>query len=83
MINRTVLPPARPGDVLALKDEDYLFGQGDLVLRVEVIHEVRQFKDGPWVFLRGLELRSDGNARRRCDVLVRGAAMYLRRRQPS
>jgi hypothetical protein len=44
MIPSPVLPPVRPGDVLALKDNDYLFGTGDLLLRVVTVHEIRCMK---------------------------------------
>jgi hypothetical protein len=76
-----LLPPVRRGDLLLLRDEDYLFGQGELVLRVVTVHEVRQFRRKPWIFLGGLELRADGNARRRRDVLVKAEAIRTRRRR--
>jgi hypothetical protein len=77
------LPPVRPGDVLLLKDDDYLFGQGDLVVRVVTIHDVRWLKRAPWLFLRAMELRADGTGCRIRDILVRCAVLPLRRRQPS
>jgi hypothetical protein len=77
-----LLPPVRRGDVLVLRDEDYLFGHGVLLMRVLAVHEVRQVWGGPWVFLRGLELRTDGNGRRLRDVLVRSHALQTRRRRP-
>jgi hypothetical protein len=77
------LPPVRAGDVLDLRDADYLFGEGDLVVRVVVVHDLRWLGGKPWLFLRGLELRADGHGRRYRDILVRCAVLRLRRRQPS
>lgn len=82
MMSASVMPPVRSGDVLVLRDEDYLFGQGDLLLRVVVLHEVRQLRDGAWVFLRGMQLRADGTGEKQRDVLVRGEALRTRRRRP-
>jgi hypothetical protein len=76
------LRPLKHGDVLVLRDEDYLFGNGSLVVRVLVIYEFREVRRQPWVFLRGLELRADGHGRRVRDVLVRSAALGTRRRRP-
>jgi hypothetical protein len=74
--------PIQRGDVLVLRDEDYLFGQGDLLLRVATVHEVRLVWGGVWIFLRGVELRADGHGRQWRDVLVRREAMRTRRRRP-
>jgi hypothetical protein len=77
-----LLPPVQRGDMLALRDDEYLFGAGDLVFRVLAVHEIRQLRGEPWIFMRALELRADDNGRRLRDVLVRGLAMQTRRRRP-
>lgn len=75
--------PIRRGDVLDLRDRDYLFGHGHLLIRVLTVYELRQVRGHPWVFLGGLELRTDGHGHRQRDVLVRGSAVRTRRRRPS
>jgi hypothetical protein len=76
------LHPLQPGDVLVLHDQDYLFGHGDLQLRVTAVYELRQVRAEMWVFLGGLELRADGHGRRQRDLLVRRDALRTRRRRP-
>jgi hypothetical protein len=70
--------PVRAGDVVRLQDEDYRYGRGPLVVRVLAIHNVQKFPDGIWVFLRGMQLRSDGSEVGERDVLV---SMVALRRQ--
>jgi hypothetical protein len=82
MIN-PLLPPVRHGDLLLLRDEDYLFGQGEVWLRVVTVHEIRWIRGEPWVFLRGLPIRAEGGARCQRDVLVRSDALRTRRRRGS
>jgi hypothetical protein len=77
-----VLPPVRRGDLLLLRDEDYLFGQGDVWLRVVQVHEIRWVRGQPWVFLRGLPVWAEGAAGRHRDVLVNAEAIRTRRRRP-
>jgi hypothetical protein len=76
------LHPIRPGDVLVLRDDDYLFAQGDIAVRVTAVYNLRQVRGEPWVFLGALELRADGHPRRRRDLLVRRDALRTRRRRP-
>jgi hypothetical protein len=74
--------PIQQGDVLELRDEDYLFGQGDLLLRVAAVHDIRQIWGEAWIFLGGNELRADGHGRQWRDVVVRREAVRTRRRRP-
>jgi hypothetical protein len=75
------LYPLRAGDVLELRDEDYMFGMGDLLLRVTDIHDYRQVRGTSWVFLRGWQLRADDTPWRQRDVLVRCVKLRTRRRR--
>lgn len=77
-----VLPPVKRGDLLLLRDGDYIFGEGPLVLRVLAVYEVREFRNELWVFLRGLEVRTNGGGGRQRNVLVSGSALRERRRTP-
>jgi hypothetical protein len=76
-----VLPPVRPGDLLQLRDEDYLFGEGDVWLRVLTVYEIRSVRGQPWIFLRGRTLWAPRIAKGECDVLVKSQAMLTRRRR--
>jgi hypothetical protein len=76
-----LLPPVRHGDLFLARDEDYLFGQGAVWLRVVAVHEVRWVRGKPWVFLRGRTVWARGIAKRQCDVLVKGEALRTRRRR--
>ena len=67
--------PVRPGEVLRLREEDYMYGLGPLTLRVTAVHHVQRLPDGPWVFLRGVELAWCGRELDERDVLVRAAAL--------
>jgi hypothetical protein len=79
-----VLPPVRPGDLLQLRDEDYLFGEGAIWLRVLTVYEIRSVRGQPWIFLRGRTLWAPRIAKGECDVLVKSQAMLTRRsRAPS
>jgi hypothetical protein len=74
--------PIRRGDVLDLRNEDYLFGEGDMQFRILAVYEIRKLHGDLWVFLGGLELRADGNSRRPRDVLVRSQTLWARLRRP-
>jgi hypothetical protein len=76
-----LLPPVRRGDLLLLRDEDYLFGQGAIWLRVVQVHEIRWVRGQSWVFLRGRPVWAERAARRSCDVLVKPEAIRTRRRR--
>lgn len=77
----TALPPVRRGDLLMLTDEDYLFGRGDVWLRVLEVYEIRWVRGEPWIFLRGRTIWAPRAAIRERDVLVRGEAMLTKRRR--
>jgi hypothetical protein len=77
----TVLPPVRVGDLLMLRDEDYLFGEGEVWLRVTALWDIRCVRGEPWFFLRGRTIWAPRAARRERDVLVKSAAMLTRRRR--
>jgi hypothetical protein len=57
----------QPGQVLKSPEAHYLYGLGDLVLRVMEVGTVRRLPDGDWLKLKGghagLERREDGRAR--------------------
>jgi hypothetical protein len=76
-----LLPPVCYGDLLLLRDEDYLFGQGEVWLRVVQVHEIRWVRSQPWVFLRGLAIWEERYTRRHRDVLVKAEAIRTRRRR--
>jgi hypothetical protein len=75
------LPPVREGDLLMLADEDYLFAQGDVWLRVVAVYEIRSVRGEPWIFLRGRTIWAPRAAKRERDVLVRSDAMLTKRRR--
>jgi hypothetical protein len=77
----TVPPPIRQGDLLMLRDEDYLFGRGEVWLRVVVVYDIRWVRGEPWIFLRGRTVWAPSATRRERDVLVRSEAVRLRRRR--
>ena len=72
-------PLVTVGDVLHLRDQDYRYGTGHLILRVTALHHVRRCADGPWVFLRGTALAADGTELDQRDVLVSVAALRRHR----
>jgi hypothetical protein len=77
----TALPPVREGDLLMLADEDYLFGRGDIWMRVVAIYEIRWVRGEPWFFLRGRTIWAPRATKRERDVLVRSEAMLTKRRR--
>ncbi len=76
-----VLPPVRPGDLLQLRDEDRLFGQGDIWLRVLTVYEIRSVRGKPWIFLRGRTVWAPRAAKPERDVLVKSEVMLTNRRR--
>jgi hypothetical protein len=54
-------PPVKPGDVLRLHENDYLYGLGMLHLRVTKVGAVQRLVNQDWIDLEGLTLRSDGS----------------------
>jgi hypothetical protein len=69
-------PLVRVGDVIRVPEAHYLYGLGQLAMRVtEVGADLDRFPGLEWLRLRGVEIRregTDGDAR---DVMVRVAAL--------
>lgn len=76
-----VLPPVREGDLLMLRDEDYLFGRGEIWMRVVVVYDIRWVRGQPWIFLRGRTVWAPQATWRERDVLVTSEAIRMRRRR--
>ena len=49
------------GDVISIGEDHYMYGTGNLRLRVTEIGHVQCFDGDDWLNLRGLQLRSDGS----------------------
>ncbi|HEU4424283.1 MAG TPA: hypothetical protein VFR67_17280 [Pilimelia sp.] len=62
--------------MLELANDDYRFGVGPLTLRVTALMHVQMLADGPWLYLRGIQIRPDGSDGDSRQVLVRLAALY-------
>jgi hypothetical protein len=45
------------GDVLTVKEPDYMYGTGVLILRVTRVGRVQQLKGGPWLDLAAWRIR--------------------------
>jgi hypothetical protein len=63
--------PIKPGDVLRLAESQYLYGVGDLVLRVVEVGGVERLSDGDWLAVKGMQLGRDGSELSERDVLAR------------
>jgi hypothetical protein len=72
-------PSVQPGDVLTIPEAHYLYGLGDLVLRVTEVGAVQRLPDGQWLRLRGVQVAWDGTEARERDVLVRLSWLVQRR----
>ena len=68
-------PAMRVGLVVRLAEDDYRFGLGTLVLRVEAVHGVRHLDDGPWLAVRGVQIFDGRDGPVREEVLVRMSAL--------
>jgi hypothetical protein len=75
-------PPVKIGDIIRVGDEHYRYGVGPLILRVIEIGEVQQLDDGPWLNLRGVQVRYDGGDGDERQALVRVAALPIAARRP-
>jgi hypothetical protein len=51
----------KPGNVIRIGEPDYKYGLGVLILRVTEVGAVERLADGPWLNLKGVELRADGS----------------------
>jgi hypothetical protein len=80
-MNLMLLPPVREGDLLMLRDEDYLFGRGEVWLRIVAVWDIRWWRGKPWIFLRGRRVWAPRATWRERDLLVRSEAMRTRRRR--
>lgn len=68
--------PVGPGDVIALTQEQYKYGRGDVSLYVtDVRREFIDDYDGQWVWLDGYELLSNGARGDERRLLVRISAL--------
>jgi len=67
--------PLKVGDVIKVAEPDYCYGLGELHLKITKIGPVQEQKDGPWVSLEGLTLRSDGS---QTDTRSRHALVRVR-----
>ncbi len=76
-------PLVRVGQVLRVPEAHYLYGNGELVLRVtEVDPGLDRYPGLEWVRVRGIEIRRDGSDGRPRDVMVRSAALQRQPRSP-
>lgn len=66
--------PPRPGQVIEIPEAHYMYGQGDLKLRVTWVPE-RLHPQEEWVRLRGVEIRWNGEDGGPRDIFVRVAAL--------
>ncbi len=71
--------PIKPGDVVKIPEADYLYGLGDLVLRVTEPPDVQRLPDGDWLRLTGIQLAWNGTELHERQVLVRLQALTRRR----
>ena len=51
----------KTGEVLRVTEPDYMYGTGDLILKVTKVGSVQRLRDGEWINLEGLKLRQDGS----------------------
>lgn len=59
------------GKTIRIAEDDYKFGTGELVLRIEAVLGAQEFGDGVWVYVRGRRIRHDGSVGVQRQVLVR------------
>ena len=71
--------PVRPGDVLKIPEADYLYGIGDLVLRVTEVYSMQHLLDGDWLALKGVQIAWNGAELKEREVLVRLSGLTKRR----
>jgi hypothetical protein len=68
--------PADIGDVVTIAEGDYCFGDGPLLIRVtEITSPHPQYPHATWTFVKGIELRRDGEEVGDRHVLVRITAL--------
>jgi hypothetical protein len=71
----------RPGQVVTIPEQHYLYGTGELILRVTAVPVVLP-RGAEWVAVRGVEVRWDGRDGPAREVLVRVAALPEITRSP-
>ena len=69
--DQAVTSPIQPGQVLKIPEDRYLYGVGELRLRVTEVGRVQRMPDGAWLKVKGMELRRDGTEIKEREVLVR------------
>jgi hypothetical protein len=69
----------QPGQVIRVREADYLYGLGDLVLRVVAVGGVEHLPDGEWLNVRGVQLARDDTELKERSVLVRLRVFTKRR----
>ena len=68
-------PPIQPGDVLKIPEADYLYGTGDLILRVAEVYSVQHLLDGDWLAIKGTQLARNEAELTERKVLVRSSRL--------
>ena len=68
--------PVKVGDVIRVREPDYCYGLGDLVLRITAFVG-SDVADPEWVTLKGIELAWNGTDRGERVALVRRSAIRL------
>ncbi len=72
-------PSIQVGQVLRIPESHYLYGLGELRLRVTKVGSVQRLPDGDWLRVVGVQLGRDGSELREREVLVRVSGV---RREP-
>lgn len=72
-------PLPKPGALLRVREADYLYGRGDITMRVRATGEVRRLPDGDWLTVRGTEIGWDGTEVGERQILVRMSSFGDRR----
>ncbi len=65
----------RSGSTLRIDENDYLYGQGQLILKAVSVGDARRWPDDVWVPITGVQLRYDGTEMGRREVQVRARAL--------
>jgi hypothetical protein len=72
-------PIIQPGQVLKIPEDRYLYGVGELRLRVTDVGRVQRMPDGDWLAVKGVQIAWNGEELREREVLVRLSAATKRR----
>ena len=78
----TMTHPIQPGQVLKIPEAHYLYGLGDLMLRLTEVGTVQRMPDGDWLKLKGVQLAWNGTELKERQVLVRLSGLTKRRGRP-